>query len=108
MSLKRGTVLYRYTIKDNIFRVREGVVDSRDHRLYVNFRDGGQGVMCPRSGDIGKIQTTLGNLWLDKRDDAMAKKLFIKYEFRRITELRELIKRKEDMIAMLKEGDIHE
>lgn len=99
-----GTTLYRYTLKNGKFAVREGTVNQFGLRTCVNFKDGSSPVRAPRSEDIGVIRPVGHSLWMIDRDDAKAKQMFIKFEERRIDELEELIEKKRETVSQLKQS----
>ena len=104
MNIPIGTVLYRYTVKNKKLYIHEGVVDNYGLRTCVNFRDGCTSVRCPRAEDIGVIRTVGHSLWLEKRDDELARHKFIAYEEQKIAELEKRLAWKREVIDMLKEG----
>lgn len=99
-----GATLYRYTLKNGKFIVREGTVNQFGLRTCVNFRDGSSPVRAPRPEDIGVIRPIGHSLWMVERDDAKAKRMFIEFEERRIEELEELIERKRETVSQLKQS----
>lgn len=102
--MEHGTVVYRYTVKNGKFNVREGVVNCAGFRNLVNFTDGGPAYRCPRKEDLGKIRSVGHSLWLNKKDDNLARQVFIDYELDKIDKLRKQIARKCAVIDMLSEG----
>ena len=104
-NFENGTVLYRYTVKNGKFFVHEGVVNDTGFRKLVNFKDRSPTLRCPRIDEVGKIKTVGQSLWMTERDDAKARKMFIAYESKKITELNKQIDKKVDTIAILMSMD---
>jgi hypothetical protein len=102
MNITVGMTLYRYTLKNGKFIVREGTVNQFGLRTCVNFKDGSGAVRAPRDEDIGVIRPIGHSLWMIERDDAKARRMFIEFEERRIEELEELIRKKREVVRGLK------
>lgn len=102
-----GDKLWCYTARNGKFHIWEGVVakDSRAYwsRPHVKFK-GSKWDFVPRDEDIGRIVTRGPKLWLTKRDDNLARKLFIEYEEAKLEEMKQSIEKKRELIRMLKEG----
>lgn len=102
--MQNGKVVYRYTVKNGKFNVREGIVNHCGIRYFVNFTDGGSMLRCPRAEDFGKIRSVGHSLWLEDRDDDLARSKFIEFELDKIDRLREQINRKYAIVDMLRKG----
>ena len=102
--MQNGKILYRYTLSNGKFFIREGVVNWTGFRPLVNFTDGGPAHRCPREEDLGKIKSVGHSLWMEERDDNKARRMFIDFELDKIEQLKEQIDRKYDTIGMLREG----
>lgn len=105
MSFEVGTKLYRYTIKNNKFHIHEGIVNQCVNRKVVVFPSGGfnhSSVRCPRETDIGAIRHIGLTLWLDKRDDELAKKIFVDYEEQQIRKLEKQLADKREIVKMMR------
>ena len=102
MDIKVNTILYRYTTKDGKLIVREGIVSNYGLRTCVHFVDGSPAVRAPRSEDIGTMKPIGHSIWLTERNDDKARNMFIEYENRRIAELEETLRKKREVVDMLK------
>lgn len=105
MSKNVGEKIYMYTMMNGKFFVHEGEViqcryNSRAKR--VRFNDESSDKRYPNEIDIG-IVCGGRSLWLEDRDDELAKRLFIEHEETCIAEFEELIRRKLANIKMLKD-----
>ncbi len=104
MAIENDMTLYRYTVKNGKFFIREGTVNHTGFRPLVNFKDGSPMLRCPKEEDFGKIKSVGRSLWLTERDDEYARMKFIEYELDKIDKLREQINRKYKTIDMLRNG----
>lgn len=102
MYVNTGTTLYRYTIRNGVFHVAEGVVTEHGIRKKVIFSDGVKMVRCPRKTDIGKILNVGPTLWLYERNDETAMRIFIGYEECKLDQLRRLMDKKIATVKMLR------
>ena len=108
MKLEAGMPLYLYTARNGRFNVYEGVIleNRRSYwsRLVVKFR-GRSGVeFLPKKDDIGRVVTAGPKVWLTERDDALARRLLLKYEEGKLKELERAMATKKELIRVLREG----
>ena len=102
MDIKLNTILYRYTVHNGKLIVREGIVSNYGIRTCVHFTDGSAAVRTPRPEDIGVMKPIGHSIWLAERDDEKARRMFIEFEERRIVELEETLRKKREVVRMLK------
>lgn len=104
MSKNVGEKIYWYTMKNAQFFVHEGEVALRPYSRAkcVHFNDGASHGLYPKETDIGVVLRGT-SLWLENRDDELAKRIFIEHNEKCIAELEEQIRRKHENIKILKE-----
>lgn len=69
----------------------------------MKFAKRAQTERLPNGSEIGSIQPGGPRLWLTERDDALAKKLFLEYELKKLEELKQAMTKKEELIKVLRE-----
>ena len=111
MSYVIGDKLYLYIVRGTTLRIHEGVVSEPKTRglcygtrkPVVIFESGHLAELVPGKGAVGHIQSSGPRLWLDERDDALAKRLFLEYEMEKMAELEQKLEKKRELIKMLEE-----
>ncbi|MBQ1189663.1 MAG: hypothetical protein IIX57_04545 [Lachnospiraceae bacterium] len=104
MAIEPGTTLYRYTVRGCKFHVSKGVVNICSGRKRVVLSDGDlrhRSVRCPRPEDLGVVRNNGFVVWLDDRDDELAKQIFIDFENHKINQLQKMIDSKREIVEML-------
>ena len=100
-----GTTLYLYTIRTGVLKVHKATVFN-DTGMYwryprVKFETKQGKGWCPKRNEVGVIQTGGPSLWLDKRNDDLAAKLFLDYENGKLAELEKQVDKKKALLKML-------
>ena len=107
-KIEIGMPLYLYTARNGKFNVYEGMVTENKRRYWtqriVTFKKRASTELAPKEDEIGHVLTKGPRLWLAERDDALARRLFLKYEKKKLEELKKQIDKKRELIAVLKEG----
>ena len=105
MSKKVGEKIYMYTMMNGKFNVREGTIEEDEcHRKFIVYPDFGRDSYYFRATRRGFGIIINGiTLYLEDRNDELAKRLFIEHEENDIAELEEKIGRKLENIKMLKD-----
>ena len=109
MSIEPGDILYRYNVRHDRLIRYTGTVTNLNGRRVVIFKDSVSTVRCPREQDIGIIRSDGGfgpTLWMDSRDDELAREIFLEYEEDRLSKLRKQIAEKEKIVSMLKRDNV--
>lgn len=105
MPYATKTKLYHYVVRDKQLFVSEGVVKKYGSKLIVRFDDNGHWVMCPDEYDIGIIEHGT-SLWLENRDDRIAKDLFLMYCREHLRELQKQIDSEIKFIEYLQKDEL--
>lgn len=106
MAFEVGDTLVLYVARNNTLHIHEGVVSFNKHyyRNFVIFTDGRAHERVPNRDRIGKIQGGGPRLWLTERNDNLARKMFLDYETNKLEALERQVKRKKQLIEVLREG----
>lgn len=102
-SIPVGSVMCKYYIEHDQMKVIEGVLVNRAGKKWVAF--GSETVpdeKYPGHRNIERVFNGGDILWLDVRDDALAKKLFTEYHVWVIKDLQRQIDEVGDKIAMIR------
>lgn len=106
-SYADGQVLYKYYIEENQLKVIDGVLETRRNKKWVAFGyDDIPDEPFPGYRNIERVWKGGEILWLDKRDDELAKKLFTTYHVEVIKDLQKQIDEVGDRISMIRGGNI--
>ena len=96
-----GDILYRYTLRNGKITVYEGEVTRYMGRYDRVCLSNGDNVLIPKS--FGVIQHGV-TIWLTKRDDDLARRMFIEHRESRLAKLLESIDNERKIIETLKAG----
>ena len=102
MIIKFGDKIYKYTVRNGKLFIHEGVVTEYRGRKFVYFEDSSPRTRCPKDEEIGMIRSNGPSLWLLEKNDELARRLFIEFEEKGLSELKKLIERKNELLNMLK------
>lgn len=103
MSRNSGETLYRYTLRNGKLYIHECVIVEECHRRFVYIKDVNYKGRCPKEDELGVINAKGPTLWLDKRDDEVAKDMFVRYEMECIADLEDQLNKKQALLKMLME-----
>lgn len=102
-----GQMLYKYYIEENQLKVIDGVLETRRNKKWVAFGyDDIPDEPFPGYRNVERVWKGGEILWLDKRDDELAKKLFTTYHVDVIKDLQKQIDGVGDRISMIRGGNI--
>lgn len=105
MSINLGEKLYKYNLKCGKLFVHEGevIISKTYKRMGIYFNDTRTMERVPK--ELGVVLTgKISSLWLNERDDELAKRIFIEYEERKIAEIKELLDKRIKSLESLKAG----
>lgn len=102
MTNMTGILVYKYTVRNGKMFIHEGEVGTDGLRKLVYFDDGRVG-RYPKMNEFGVIRSNGPSLYLNKRDDELAKRLFIEFEEASLAALQKQVTIKNELIRNLKE-----
>ena len=105
MTNMTGILVYKYTIRKGKMFIHEGKVGTNGLHKLVYFDDGRVG-RYPKMNEFGVIRSNGPSLYLNKRDDELAKKLFIEFEEASLAALQKQVTIKTELIRNLKENPV--
>lgn len=102
-SIKPGDQLFKYYIEDDRVKIVDGILEDRRGKKWVAFSSNTiPDETFPGYRNVGRVWKSGDILWLTKRDDALAKKLFTEYHIGVIKDLQQQIDDVGDKIDMIR------